>query len=140
MTHVHAIAVDGARRFSAQHWPVHNEKQGIVWEQAGYALAAYDGDDCVGVAIYGTVGGLAQLEQLVVVHDRVGAGIGSRLLQAFEAHVRELGCHLIQLETAETQAPKFYERHGYQRAYTCLDGRFHLAWHTYSKRLRSPHE
>lgn len=135
MIHIGSIEVAAARLFTAQHWPLHNERQGIVWQQRDYALAEYDDGECAGVAIYATVGGLAHLEQLVVAHGRVGRGIGARLLGAFEAHVRELDCHLIQLETADTQAPKFYERHGYQRAFTCQDGRFHLAWHTYFKRL-----
>lgn len=140
MTHIAAIEVAAARSFTARHWPAHNERQGIVWQQQDYALAEYHEDDCVGVAIYSVVGGLAHLEQLVVAHGRIGTGIGSRLLRAFEAHVRELGCHLVQLETAETQAPKFYERHGYQCAFTCPDGRFHLVWHTYLKRLPLPRE
>lgn len=135
MTHVAPIEVAAARLFTAQHWPLHNERQGIVWQQRDYALAEYDAGECTGVAIYSAVGGLAHLEQLVVAHGRVGQGIGSRLLRAFEAHVRELGCHLIQLETAETQAPKFYERHGYERMVSCSDARFHLTWHTYLKRL-----
>jgi GNAT superfamily N-acetyltransferase len=135
MTDIAPIEVAAARLFTAQHWPLHNERQGIVWQQRDYALAEYDAGECVGVAIYATVGGLANLEQLVVAHGRIRAGIGSRLLSAFEVHARELGCHLIQLETADIQAPQFYEHHGYQRAFTCPDGRFHLAWHTYLKRL-----
>ena len=134
MANIAAIDVELARRFTAQHWPLHNAKQGIAWRQVDGALAEHDGAECVGVALFTIVGGLAQLEQLVVAHGRVGEGIGSRLLLAFEAHVRALGCHLIRLETAETQAPKFYERHGYQHAFTCPDGRFHLDWHTYLKR------
>lgn len=135
MTRITPIEVADGRLFTAQHWPLHNEKQGIVWQQRDYALAEYEAGECVGVAIYSAVGGLANLEQLVVAHGRIGAGVGSRLLRAFESHVSELGCHLIKLETADTQAPRFYECHGYRCAYTCSDGRFHLAWHTYEKRL-----
>jgi GNAT superfamily N-acetyltransferase len=138
MTNIASIEVAAARLFSAQHWPLHNEQQGIVWRQRDYALAEYDAGQCAGVAIYSTIGGLAQLEQLVVAHGRVRQGIGTRLLRALEAHVRELGCHLIQLETAETQAPRFYEQHGYERVFSCPNGRFHLTWHSYIKRLASP--
>lgn len=135
MPNIAAIDIELARRFTTQHWPPHNEEQGMLWQQADYALAAHGDGEVVGVAMYSTVGGLATLDQLVVAYGKVRGGIGSRLLHAFEQHVRSLGCHLIRLETAETQAPKFYERHGYERAFTCPDGRFHLAWHMYLKRL-----
>jgi hypothetical protein len=42
---------------------------------------------------------------------------------------------VIQLETAQTQAPGFYERHGYERIGTYPNGRFHLDWHLYRKEI-----
>ena len=56
-------------------------------------------------------------------------------MRSFEAHAIDLGCHVAQLETAETQAPAFYERHGYTRIGTYVNGRFHLDWHLYRKEL-----
>ena len=135
MTETRPIPVQTARDFNAVHWPPHNRRQGIDWKQQDFALGAFEVTECVGVAIYKVVGGMAFLEQIVVAEGSTGRGIGSQLMKAFEAHAAELGCHVIQLETAETQAPGFYERHGYKRIGTYPNGRFHLDWHLYRKEI-----
>jgi len=129
------ISVEAAREFTTVHWPAHSRNQGIDWKQTDYALASFEGETCLGAAIYKVNGGMAFLEQLVVVDGYTRRGIGSCLLGAFEAHARELGCHVVQLETAETQAPGFYERYGYERVATWPNSRFHLDWHLYRKQI-----
>jgi ribosomal protein S18 acetylase RimI-like enzyme len=129
------IAIQQAVDFKKIHWPIHNRRQGIDWQQQDFAIGSYDNDECRGVAIYKVVGGMAYLEQIVVADAHTHRGIGSSLMRAFEAHAADLGCHVVQLETAETQAPGFYERHGYQRIGTYPNGRFHLDWHLYRKEL-----
>ena len=129
------IAREVALAFNAAHWPMHNRRQGIDWKQSDYALGVFEDDALVGVAYYKVVGGMAYLEQIVVADGRTNEGLGSHLMRAFEAHAEELGCHVIQLETAETQAPGFYERHGYERIGTYRNGRFHLDWHLYRKEI-----
>ena len=135
MPQTRPIPVQQASDFNKIHWPPHNRRQGIDWQQQEFALGAYEGDDLLGVAIYKVVGGMAYLEQIVVHEAYVRRGVGSALLEAFESHATDLGCHVIQLETAETQAPAFYERHGYQRIGTYPNGRFHLDWHLYRKEI-----
>ena len=130
-----AIPIEEAHAFNETHWPSHNQRQGIDWRQTSYAVGVFDDKTCVGVAYYKVVGGMGHLEQIVVADGRTREGLGTRLLKAFEAHVAELGCHVIQLETAETQAPGFYERHGYERIGTYVNGRFHLDWHLYRKEI-----
>jgi len=135
MSETRQIPVDTAVDFNAVHWPPHNRRQGIDWKRLDYALGAFEGMQCVGVAIYKVVGGMAHLEQIVVADGATRRGIGSELMRAFEEHAGQLGCHVIQLETAETQAPGFYERHGYTRIGTYPDSRFHLDWHLYRKEI-----
>jgi ribosomal protein S18 acetylase RimI-like enzyme len=135
MPNTKQIPVQAAIDFNTVHWPPHNRRQGIDWKQTDHALGAFDGVECVGVTIYKVVGGMAYLEQIVVSESLTGRGIGSELLRAFETHAAELGCHVVQLETAETQAPGFYERHGYTRIGTYPNGRFHLDWHLYRKEI-----
>lgn len=137
MPDIKPIRVAAALEFNAEHWPIHNRRQGIDWQQSDFALGAFDGDEPVGVAIYKVVGGLAFLEQIVVADRHTHRGIGSQLMEAFEAHAIELACHVIQLETAETQAPGFYERLGYKRIATYPNGRFHLDWYVYRKEIVS---
>ena len=43
-----------------------------------------------------------------------GRGIGSRLLAEAERLAKEMGARNAALETFEWQAPRFYERHGYE--------------------------
>lgn len=135
MSDIKPIPITAALEFNAQHWPVHNRRQGIDWKQSDFALGAFDGEEPVGVAIYKVVGGMAFLEQIVVEDGHTHQGVGSQLMKAFEAHAVELACHVLQLETAETQAPEFYERHGYERIATYPNGRFHLEWYVYRKEL-----
>lgn len=132
------IPRDEALTFNEQHWPSHNRRQGIDWKQAAYAIGAFEHDVLCAVAYYKVVGGMAYLEQIVVADGRTREGLGSALMNAFESHATELGCHVIQLETAETQAPGFYEKLGYERIGTYRNGRFHLDWHLYRKEIPQP--
>jgi len=129
------LTLESAREFTTKHWPAHNRRQGVEWKREDHALGIFEGDVCQGAAIYNVVGGMAFLEQLVVADGHTHRGLGSRLLEAFETHVQGLGCHVIQLETGETQAPAFYEKHGYDRIGTWPNSRFHLDWHLYRKSL-----
>lgn len=131
------IPVQEALDFNAIHWPPHNRRQGIDWKPQDFALGAHVDDQLVGVAVYSVNGGMALLAQLVVKEGSTRRGIGSELMHGFELHAAELGCHVIQLETAETQAPAFYEHHGYERIGTYENGRFHLDWHLYRKEIGS---
>ncbi|MEM7434297.1 MAG: GNAT family N-acetyltransferase [Myxococcota bacterium] len=129
------ISTEEALAFNQAHWPSHNRRQGIDWQQTRHALGVFEGETCMGVAYFSVVGGMGFLEQIVVADGHTKQGYGSAMLEAFEARVAELGCHVVQLETAETQAPGFYERHGYTRIGTYPNGRFHLDWHLYRKEI-----
>lgn len=43
------------------------------------------------------------------------AGFGSRLIREAERRARQRGSRLIHVSTYSFQAPRFYEKHGYQR-------------------------
>jgi GNAT superfamily N-acetyltransferase len=49
-----------------------------------------------------------------VREDARGAGLGTRLLEAFEAEARARGCTRVFVTSFTFQAPGFYERHGYR--------------------------
>lgn len=48
-----------------------------------------------------------------VREDSRGAGLGTRLLDSFEAEARRRGCSHVFVTSFTFQAPGFYERHGY---------------------------
>jgi ribosomal protein S18 acetylase RimI-like enzyme len=60
-----------------------------------------------------TWGGCCELLQLWVADEFRSRGVGSRLLQEFEAHARTRGCRFFYVATMSYQAPEFYRRHGY---------------------------
>jgi GNAT superfamily N-acetyltransferase len=60
-------------------------------------------------------GPVAVLDELYVVPDRRGEGVGSELLAAAESSVRARGGQLLEInvDAPDTGARRFYERHGY---------------------------
>lgn len=79
-------------------------------------LAAFAVDETgsvVGGAVGRTWGLCCELLQLWVTSEHRSRGVGSRLLQEFEAHARTRGCSSFYLTTLSFQAPDFYRRHGY---------------------------
>jgi len=121
--------------FFTEQWRPHDARVGVVWDGSEHRLAARVQSDLVGAAYFSVAGGVGELKQILVREDHGGAGIGSRLLAAFESRCRELGCHKLRLETAEYQARGFYERHGYSALHTFDDDRFYRCWYLMEKRL-----
>jgi len=79
-------------------------------------LAAFATDEAgtvVGGAVGRTWGSCCELLQIWVSPELRSHGVGSRLLQEFEAHGRTRGCSTFYLTTLSYQAPEFYRRHGY---------------------------
>jgi ribosomal protein S18 acetylase RimI-like enzyme len=79
-------------------------------------LAAFASDPAgrvVGGAVGRTWGRCCELQQLWVAPERRTEGVGSRLLQAFEARGRQRDCDVYYLTTLSFQAPGFYRKHGY---------------------------
>jgi ribosomal protein S18 acetylase RimI-like enzyme len=77
------------------------------------AFAREDSGQVVGGATGRTWGKCCELLQLWVATELRSQGVGSRLLQDFEAHARARGCNIFYLTTLSYQAPAFYQRHGY---------------------------
>jgi len=59
-------------------------------------------------------GTCCELQQLWVDEGARRCGIGTRLMQAFDAHAAARGCTAVYLETFDFQAPGFYQRLGYR--------------------------
>jgi ribosomal protein S18 acetylase RimI-like enzyme len=84
-----------------------------------FALLA--GQPAVGVALVTLrpnvwyEGSVAMLDELYVLPERRNAGIGSRLLRSAEAAITERGGEVLEINVdgEDTDARRFYERHGY---------------------------
>jgi RimJ/RimL family protein N-acetyltransferase len=88
-----------------------------VGRDDGAELAVFERDG-LGRIVAGAAGvvwaGSAELRQLWVHADRRGAGLGRRLVTAFEEGARASGARKIFVSTHSFQAPEFYEDLGYQ--------------------------
>ena len=86
-----------------------------------HVIALLAGDPAVAVALLTLrpnvwfEGSVALLDELYVVPDRRGRGLGSLLLAAAEDTVRRRGAELLEINVDgdDTDARRFYERHGY---------------------------
>lgn len=88
---------------------------GHPFEHAPLALEArHDGAFAGGLAGALRFGWLC-VQRLAVAPEARGLGIGSRLLAEAEAVARARGALGVQLDTFAFQAPRFYERRGYER-------------------------
>lgn len=127
---------EAADSVTSLHWPAHNRQQGIPWAVTSLGLIARDEENNeIGAATIKLVGGAACLEQLVVAPERVRQGTGTALLQEFERVAIAAGCHVMELETAETQARPFYERHGFVLVAEKRGSKFGLTWFCMQKRI-----
>jgi ribosomal protein S18 acetylase RimI-like enzyme len=110
----HAIALSHDALASAVHAMVSDERIGVV-------IVAVEGDRDVGVCAAPLtftleVGGLAGwIDELYVVPDARGRGIGTQLLDAATALLRERGARAVDLEVDRdhTRACALYERAGF---------------------------
>ena len=80
------------------------ELSGFLRDEAGDLIAG----------VYGwAYGGTGEIALIWVREDHRGRGLGSRILNAFEAKVESMGGRQMVMRTHSFQAPDFYRAHGY---------------------------
>jgi GNAT superfamily N-acetyltransferase len=92
-------------------------------EGLGLFLVARDGGDVIGLAALSFAwtlehgGKSAWLDELYVVPEHRGRGVGRALLERVIVEARVLGCRAIDLEVEEAhrRVEQLYEREGYRR-------------------------
>ncbi len=81
-----------------------------------------DDDGRLGGGLSGWTWGVgAGIAMTWVSESARGAGLGTQLLDAFEAEARDRGCTHVFVTSFTFQAPGFYERHGYRELFRWQD-------------------
>ena len=78
-------------------------------------IVEHDADgNIIGGILAGTYWGWMYIDILWVHQDYRRKGLGSKLLVEAEKEAVRRGCHHVHVDTMSWQAPKFYEKHGYE--------------------------
>jgi GNAT superfamily N-acetyltransferase len=127
-----AASRDQIEVFMAREWAAENADRfaGAVtpldWEWKEACLAAYEGEDMVGAAVFRIRGGVAHLKDVISDRTRRSAGIGGTLVAAFVSRAQALGCHKLTLVTyCEDKSLRFYRRFGFEIEAVLHDDAFH---------------
>jgi GNAT superfamily N-acetyltransferase len=105
---------DDLRRFLDER--IHEFNEGATGITDGRFLTVRQLDatgEIVGAATGWTFGGCGYVDVLWVREDARHDGVGTRLLDAFEAESHARGCTQVALSTHSFQAPAFYAARGY---------------------------
>ncbi len=116
----HEWEIENGRRFGSKIMPPD-------WEWEECCLAAYEGAEIVGAALYRLRGGVAHLQNVISCSTRRSRGIGGALVDEFERRARAAGCHKLTLVTYhEENSLRFYRRHGFEVEAILYDDAFHV--------------
>lgn len=123
--HHRAVAPELAMYDDARSWQLRRDcYRRWIAEPGSFVLLAEEGDTLVGYAFTHVFGGpddtwvsgerIAELETLSVAAGYRGRGVGTRLLDAVDARLAELGIGDLYISTlaANTSAQRVYERRG----------------------------
>ena len=89
-------------------------KHGIVCNYTPFCFIAKEGDELVGAIAGATFFSEVYIDELVVREDQRGKDIGTKLINAVEEYYKDSGFNNMNTCTNEFQAPKFYEKCGFE--------------------------
>lgn len=84
------------------------------YEREVLSLAAYENDTFIGGITGDRVWNILNVHLLAVDPAYRGSGLGGALLEELEARARLRGCKVSELTTMSWQAPRFYQKQGYE--------------------------
>jgi len=89
-------------------------KNGIVCNYTPFCFIAKENDELVGAIAGATFFSEVYIDELVVKEDLRGKDIGTKLINAVEEYYKDSGFNNMNTCTNEFQAPKFYEKCGFE--------------------------
>ncbi|MBS4695028.1 GNAT family N-acetyltransferase [Aeromonas allosaccharophila] len=101
------VLVDNLRQFNFK-------KMGEERSQPLMVIIRNDNDEIVGGIAGRTIYHQFLIEVLWVHDDKRGLGLGIQLMEIAELEAKKRGCIAAQVDTLSFQAPRFYEKMGFQ--------------------------
>ena len=89
-------------------------KNGVVCNYTPFCFIAKENDELMGAIAGATFFSEVYIDELVVREDQRGKDIGTKLINAVEEYYKDSGFDNMNTCTNEFQAPKFYEKCGFQ--------------------------
>lgn len=105
---------DRIESFIEEEQEKYEAKLGIECNYAPFCFEAKIDDTTIGAVTGATFFSEIYIDELVVKEAYRGKGIGTRLIKAVQEYFKECGFHNINCCTNEFQAPKFYEKCGFE--------------------------
>lgn len=125
--------------FSHNEWKKYNTKHyglDAVWESGKYSIVAKEEEKVIGLIQFVHDGGVIYLDNLIIVEEFQGKGVGKKLMLKLEKMAKKLNCHKIFLYTGKGwEAPKFYEKLGYKKTANLPNHFMHKDFYEYTKFL-----
>ena len=91
----------------------YEKKHGIACNYTPFCFIAKIENEIVGAISGATYFSEIYIDELVVKEEKRGIDIGTKLIKAVEEYYKEYGFNNINTMTNEFQAPKFYEKCGF---------------------------
>ena len=89
-------------------------KNGIVCNYTPFCFIAKENDELMGAIAGATFFSEVYIDELVVREDQRGKDIGTKLINVVEEYYKDSGFNNMNTCTNEFQAPKFYEKCGFE--------------------------
>ena len=89
-------------------------KNGVVCNYTPFCFIAKENDELMGAIAGATFFSEVYIDELVVREDQRGKDIGTKLINAVEEYYKDSGFNNMNTCTNEFQAPKFYEKCGFE--------------------------
>lgn len=89
-------------------------KHGVVCNYKSFCFIAKEGDELVGAIAGATFFSEVYIDELIVKEEYREKGIGAQLIKCVEEYYKDKGFNNMNTITNEFQAPKFYEKCGFE--------------------------
>ncbi|MBD5527332.1 MAG: GNAT family N-acetyltransferase [Lachnospiraceae bacterium] len=89
-------------------------KNGVVYNHTPFSFFAKENDEIIGAITGFTCYSEVYIDELVVMENHRGKNIGTQLINTVEEYYKKYGFNNMNLCTNEFQAPRFYEKLGFE--------------------------